>query len=104
MIRAEVHDDLFRTHAKFDATPWFEQASDEEIIELGRTGWAGDSPADSVAEFCESSSDVGTPDTIAEVFKATTVLDTGFEASIEEEDARRWIQANKPHLIEKIDG
>lgn len=102
MIRAEVHDDEFRTSARFDATLWFEQASDEEILELAKIDWRGDYQADAVAEFFEGH-DVGTPDTVEDVFKAVNVLDTGYECSVEPEDAVRWVQANRPHLMDKIE-
>ncbi len=101
MIRAEVHDDHFRTSSRFDATEWFEQARDEDILELAKIDWRGDKKADEVAEFFEQR-DLGEPETIDEVFKATGVLDVGFEVSIEEEDALKWIQANRPHLMEQL--
>ena len=103
MIRAEVHDDEFRTSARFDATAWFEQASDVEIVELAKIDWRGDQPADAVAEFFEGHQ-IGTPDTVEDVFKAVNVLDTGYEVSVEPEDAVRWVKANRPHLMEQING
>src|SRR5579862_6158644 len=35
----------------FDATPWFAQASDEDLLALHDEGYGGDYTADSVAEF-----------------------------------------------------
>jgi len=101
MIRAEVHDDEFRTSARFDATAWFDQASDEEILDLAKIEWRGDKPADVVAEFFEGHN-VGTPDTVEDVFKAVNVLDTGYEVSVEPDDALRWVKTHRPHLMEKI--
>jgi hypothetical protein len=101
MIRAEVHDDEFRTSSRFDATAWFEQASDKEILDLAKIDWRGDQAADYVAEFFEGHH-IGTPETVDEVFKAVNVLDTGFEVSVEPEDAVRWVEANRPHLMEQI--
>lgn len=103
MIRAEVHDDEFRTSARFDATGWFTQATDDEIVALAKIDWRGDKEADEVAEFFEGHN-VGTPETIDEVFKAVNVLDTGYEVSIEPEDALRWVEKNRPHLMEQING
>lgn len=103
MIRAEVHDDEFRTSARFDATAWFEQASDTEILDLAKIDWRGDYAADAVAEFFEGHN-IGTPDTVDDVFKAVNVLDTGFEVSVEPDDAIRWVEKNRPHLMEQIDG
>jgi hypothetical protein len=101
VIRAEVHDDDFRTSARFDATPWFEQASDKEIVDLAKIDWGGDLEADEVAEFFEGR-DVGTPDTVDDVFKAVNVLDVGFECSVEPDDAIRWVEKNRPHLMEQL--
>lgn len=101
MIRAEVHDDDFRTSSRFDATEWFEQASDKEILDLAKIDWRGDYAADVVAEFFEGHN-VGTPATVDDVFQAVNVLDTGFEVSVEPEDAIRWVEKNRPHLMEQI--
>lgn len=101
MIRAEVHDDDFRTSSRFDATEWFEQASDKEILDLAKIDWRGDYAADVVAEFFEGHH-VGTPATVDDVFQAVNVLDTGFEVSVEPEDAIRWVEKNRPHLMEQI--
>lgn len=101
MIRAEVHDDEFRTSAKFDATSWFEQASDSEIIELASIDWSNNTATDTVAEFYEGHN-VGSPDTVDDVFKAVNVLDTGFEVSVESADAIAWIQEKRPHLMNQI--
>lgn len=101
MIRAEVHDDEFRTSARFDATEWFEQATDDEILELAKIDWRGDYAADCVAEYFEGQN-IGAPETIEQVFQATNVLDCGFEVSVEPDDAIRWVEKNRPHLMEQI--
>lgn len=101
MIRAEVHDDAFRTSSRFDATEWFQQASDQEILDLAKIDWRGDYPADVVAEFFDGM-DVGVPSTVDDVFKAVNILDIGFEVSIEPEDALRWVKLHRPHLMDKI--
>jgi hypothetical protein len=101
MIRAEVHDDEFRTSARFDATAWFEQASDKDILDLAKIDWRGDYAADCIAEFFEGR-DVGTPDSVDDVFAAVNVLDTGYEVSVEPEDAMRWIEKHRPQLMDQI--
>ena len=42
MIRAEVHSDDYAATAKFDAAPWFEQATDEAIEQLAKCDYGGD--------------------------------------------------------------
>jgi len=41
MIRAEAHSDDYKATAKFEATPWFAQASEESILQLARQEWGG---------------------------------------------------------------
>jgi hypothetical protein len=49
MIRAEAHSNDYKVTAKFEATPWFAQASEESILQLARQEWGGDYAADAVA-------------------------------------------------------
>ena len=51
MICAECHSDDHNVEVAFDATRWFEQATDKQIAELAAVGWGGEYPADAVAEF-----------------------------------------------------
>ena len=96
-IPAEVHSDDFVYETSFDALPWFEQASDDEIVELAECEWGGDYPADDVARHFEDS------DTdVAAVFNYAARTDNGFECHVEEEPAIKWLKANKPELLERI--
>lgn len=101
VIRAEMHDDEFRTSARFDATEWFEQASDKDILDLAEIDWREGPAADSIAEFFEGFH-VGTPDTVDDVFRTVNVLDTDYEVSVEPEGAIRWVEKNRPHLMDAI--
>lgn len=91
-IRAEVHSDDHAHVASFNALPWFEQASDDEIQELAGIDWGGDYAADAVAEFCEDTSD-----DVAAVFKHKG--NQGFECNVCEADAFRWLQKHRPALV-----
>lgn len=101
VIRAEVHDDELRTSARFDATAWFEQASDKDILDLARVDWREGEAAYAIPVFFEGY-DVGTPDTVDDVFAAVNILDTGYEVTVEPEDAIRWVERNRPHLMDAI--
>lgn len=93
MIKAEVHSDDYKATADFDATRWFEQASDEEILELAACDWGGDYPADDVARWFE--------DEDSEVERVFDYVDTaglGFECHVEVADAMDWVKANRPEL------
>ncbi|MBS1722526.1 MAG: hypothetical protein JSS66_05905 [Armatimonadetes bacterium] len=102
MIRAEVHDDEFKLTARFDATPWFAQASDDDILDLAIIGWRGDAPADKVAEFFEGMP-TGEP-SVDDVFASARQHDCGFDVSVEPNDALTWVKANRPQLMDKMPG
>lgn len=98
-ISAEVHTDCRSAEAKFDATRWFEQASDEEILQLAECGWGGEYPADEVAEFF---SDSKLDEKVVEVFHVLHILrrskEMGFECNVNKEEAMVWLQQNRPYL------
>jgi hypothetical protein len=95
-VTAECHDDDWVYEAKdFDCTPWFEQASDEELLALIECGFGGDYGADKVAEFFD-----GKIDAITDMFAHKR---GGFECHVDETTAWQWLIANKPHVIEEID-
>lgn len=102
MIRAELHDDNYNASARFDATEWFEQASDEQLKDLIECNYAYDYPADSVGEYFAGKA-VGEPHTIDDIFTVCQTLDLGFEVSIESEDAINWIREHKPQLEAALD-
>jgi hypothetical protein len=94
-IRAEVHSDDHEHTASFNALPWFEQASDDEIRELAGINWGGNYEADAVAEFCTD-----TDDDVAAVFEHKGRQ--GFECHVCESDAARWLQKHKPALYAEL--
>lgn len=89
-------------HAKFNASPWLEQASDNEIEALFYCGlgksreYATDEPV----EFARASGD-------ADVCNLYTYLeqqqqsgtDPSFDSYIDEASLMDWLQVNKPHLV-----
>lgn len=99
MIRAEVHSDDRNVQRSFDAEPYFQQASDQTLVELARCGWGGDYPADEVALWAADEN----PD-VAQVFSYLEIIAgdrskkncCGFECHIDREDAHAWVQMNRP--------
>ena len=87
--------------AEFDATPWFEQASPADIINLAECGWGGDYAADSVAEYMDKM----IPD-VTDMFTYIRLRQkkspVGFECHVERESAMQWLEKNKPSLFLKI--
>ena len=102
MIKAEAHSDDYAVEAEFDATAWFEKATDNEIIELMNCGWGGDYPADDVAiDIAKTNEEVDAIFThTANIANDPSKKDlSGFECHVEEEDALKWLKENRPHLL-----
>lgn len=94
MIKAECHSDDYAVKVIFDATKWFEQASEKEINSLRDCDWGGDYPADEVAMFMAEHCNP-----LKEVFKYIElrypIEHLGFECNVTEEEAEEWVNANK---------
>src|SRR5262249_43686412 len=72
-VRAWVYRDDHAIECEFDAAPWLEQASIDEIVDLAKCGWGGDNAADTVAEESEEllkGTDQG--DTLSALFTFTS--------------------------------
>jgi hypothetical protein len=90
-VFAEAHSDDRVYEAEFDATPWFAQASDDEILALAGIEWGGDAEADDVARyFSDLNQEVGT------LFDYLTRVDVGFECHVNRLSARAWLKQNRP--------
>ncbi len=105
MIQAEAHSDDHVIEVKFDATPYFEQADDEALLQLAECGWGGDYPGDYVAQHMAEK----VPD-VAKLFEyLTAIADVpskkdvcGFECHVDATDAMAWIAGNRPNLHAEI--
>ena len=95
MIKAEIHTDDRKVEVTFDATPYFNQASDADIVALHDCGWGGDYPSDNVAIFC---ADIN-PE-VAKLFNYLEIVrDQGFECNVDEASAILWLKENRKKLI-----
>jgi len=98
-VKAEVHSDDRVFEIDFDATDWFCQASDEEIVDLIGCDWGGDYPADAVAQFYEgTNAEIGTLFSYLSSIKNTRKA-CGFECHVDGATAVEWLRKNKPHLL-----
>ena len=105
MIGATCHSDDRVIEVDFDATKWFEEATDEDILELSDCGWGGDYPADSVAIFMADHN----PE-IESMFRYLEYIsqrlskedESGFECHVDDADAKAWIKTNRPQLATKL--
>ncbi len=98
VVPAECHSDDWKRLNTFDAALWLSQAQDKEILDLARCGWRGDQPSDAVALFMADYSDK-----LARLFKYVEATDdVGFECSVDPEQARKWLEKNKPELHKQV--
>lgn len=96
MIKAEAHSDDRRIEIDFDATAWFQQATDAQIIALADAGWGGGYEADAVAERFEQGATKA-------LFDYTAVSGEGFECHVDEDEALAWLQAVRPSLLAALE-
>lgn len=92
-ISAKAHSDDWKAKADFNAHLWFDQASDEEVIDLAENGWGGDYSADVVALFMEERSLV-----IESLFEYIQISKMGYEVEINPDEAAAWLEKHRPHL------
>lgn len=102
MIRAEVYcdDDDHGPVVEFDATAWFERASDEDIRALREEDYFGGEGSDAVAEYMADRDE-----TVAGFFRYLTFRQEhsrgsngGYSVRVGDKDAESWIAKNRPHL------
>jgi hypothetical protein len=93
MIKAFCHSDDNRIQVEFDAEPFLNQATNDQIRAIDNGNGAGEG-ADAVAEFYRETN----PD-IKRMFEYCDVADEGFEVQILDLVAfGLWMLTNKPHL------
>jgi hypothetical protein len=101
-IGAATNSDDHHVEVHFDAAPWFQKASDREILELAQCEWGGDYPADYVAQYMADHHAE-----LKRMFDYISVAGTrrdpvGFECWIDADDARTWLNRHRPHLLPVI--
>ena len=88
-----THDEYYHEVHAFDCTPWFEQATDEDLVELAACQWRGDYPADRVAECFQYNNNY------PEVVELFAYKKTGFECNVNEKEAVAWLRVHRSHLV-----
>ncbi len=90
----------------FDATEWFEQATDEEIQDLAACNWGGDNPADEIARFFRARNPK--VESVFEHLKTANDRrrfyedETGFECHIDGSSGVNWLKINRPQLFNRL--
>lgn len=104
-VGAEVKSDDGTKHVAFDATPWFVQASDDDLLKLAASNWGGDYAADSVAEHLESEAGYDeVSDALEYCRKITQAGGTcGFEVHVDAAKAREWVKTYRPDVFAKME-
>lgn len=104
MIKAETHSDDRAVEVDFDATPYFQQASDEDLASLIECGFEGDEPADQVAiHLADTNDQIAAMFTYLEARNRASRKSTGFEVSVDEDEALDWLKQNRPSVFNHID-
>lgn len=96
-IDARIEDDAHTISIEFDARPWFDAASDEQILKLAGEGFSVGYTADEVAAYASN-----TNQDIQNLYWYLEKSDQGSSVWIDEDQAEAWISAKRPHLLEKI--
>lgn len=102
-VMATGHSDDWAHEVTFDATAWFEQASDQELRALHEIGYRGDCAADAVLLFFED----GIPE-VAGLLEYCRRSQTrgregvGFECEVDEAEALRWLAVRRPGVLQEI--
>lgn len=106
-VKATVHSDDKEATATFDAAPWFEQATEDQLLDLAREEYKYDATSDAVAEFMAAR--LGevkeVMDYVAErnaKLKADGKEEEGFGCAVTEDDVLEWVEANRPYLLPKL--
>jgi hypothetical protein len=99
-VLAEGHSDDWMHEVAFDAAPWFEQASDDELRALHEIGYRGDRAADEVLLYLEERvAEVGDLLDYCRRSQAHGRDGVGFECEVSEDEALRWLAAHRPGLL-----
>lgn len=105
-IKATIYSDGFNAEGNrgsldFDAAEWFQQADLEELIALAAQACCRSYEADNVAEFFADK----TPEMrlfFDNLHSGHYGQPAGFEVYIDEEDAKNWIECNRPGCYRQI--
>ena len=113
LIHAKAWSDDRCIEVEFDATRWFEQATEEQIIALAKTDpyghngeisnvllWGYDYSADEVAQYMSNYNGE-----LARLFQYSEMRATsrfpdigGFDCEVDAVDARRWLAEHRPEI------
>ncbi len=102
MIKATLIDDNEIFYIDFNVTAWFEQANDDQIVALAKSGWSCSEEADVVADFFSNQDKE-----VMEFFTCLGLvnkmsLGCGYHCAISNDDAIKWVTIARSHLVKAI--
>ena len=103
LIQGFVYADDRLFDATWDATPWFVQAGDEELVALARINFGKGDEADAVVHFAADESQVAR---VLEYCQHTTTGPgpiIGITTEIDPNAATKWLKDNRSHLLERLE-
>lgn len=100
-VLATAHTDDQAIIVQFDATPFFESASDELIGDLINDGFAGGYGADAVAQELQGQHrDLERMFWYLETINQRNRETVGYEVAVDADAAKQWLKLYKPYLLE----
>lgn len=97
-VPAYIRTDDLVHEGHFDASPWFDQATADEIEALRAIGWRGDYAADDVGWFMQD-----LDDDVDEVLTAVDEHSLGFEVIVDPDAAEAWVAAARSPILDQVD-
>jgi hypothetical protein len=100
MVRAAALAGGGTVRAKFDASGFFEQAIDREIVALAIEGWRGPGACE-VARHCAATADF--PELLAVVEMGDLAGRDTLEVEVYGPDALKWLREHRPDIVAGIE-
>ena len=99
-VTCEIHsDDRVYGLSNVDATPWFQQASEEQLKNLINCDFGGDYPAAEIAQWLAERN----TELLNLLQYVTKTHGMGFECHVNAEEAAQWLLANREGLVKTKD-
>ena len=104
MIKARTYPDDHALEIDFDATPYLQNASIEDLQKLIACGFGGDYPADQVAiTLSDTNEQIAAMFTYLEARNKASRKSIGFEVHVDEDQAIAWLAQHRPEALAGLD-
>ena len=104
MIKARTYPDDHAIDVDFDAAPYLQDASTEDLQKLIACGFSGDYPADQVAiALADTNEQIAAMFTYIEARNRVARKPIGFEVHVDEDQPIAWIAQHRPEALAGLD-